>query len=148
MRISVKNCSKWYSFKKKFFSSKLARSLPQPSDVSEEVMSDNGTQFSSDEFAQFCARHGIRHIRSTLGIYNRMARQKDMLTQSKTPWRKVLRMEEKYPTLFANFFYVIPIHSSFRNKCHTGWTVFEKTQLRTMLDLLRPTAADASSKNR
>ena len=33
----------------------------------EEIVSDNGPQFTSDEFAQFCARNGIRHIRTAPG---------------------------------------------------------------------------------
>ncbi|CAF1487624.1 unnamed protein product, partial [Didymodactylos carnosus] len=31
----------------------------------EEIISDNGTQFTSEEFADFCARNGIRHSRTS-----------------------------------------------------------------------------------
>ncbi|CAF1065871.1 unnamed protein product [Rotaria sordida] len=33
----------------------------------EEIVSDNRTQFTSEEFAGFCTRNGIRHIRTTSG---------------------------------------------------------------------------------
>ncbi|CAF3495196.1 unnamed protein product [Rotaria socialis] len=33
----------------------------------EEIISDNGTQFTSNEFTEFCARNGIRHICTSPG---------------------------------------------------------------------------------
>uniref|UniRef100_A0A914X788 Integrase catalytic domain-containing protein n=1 Tax=Plectus sambesii TaxID=2011161 RepID=A0A914X788_9BILA len=30
--------------------------------IAEEIVSDNGTQFTSEEFQQWCSQQGIRHI--------------------------------------------------------------------------------------
>lgn len=62
----------------------------------EEIVSDNGTQFTSDEFNNFCIRNGIRHIRRHLVIHNRMAKPNVMLILLNLLFGKDLMVEIIY----------------------------------------------------
>ena len=44
---------------------KVMRTLFESYGIPEQVVSDNGPQFTSDEFAEFMRRNGIKHIRTT-----------------------------------------------------------------------------------
>jgi hypothetical protein len=113
----------------------------------EEIVSDNGTQFTSEEFAEFCGRHGIRHIRTAPGHpqSNGQAERyvetvKSALTKGTTGGGKLVDVLNKF--LFR---YRSTTHSTTNA---SPAELFLKREFRTVLDLLRPTAVDASTKAR
>lgn len=113
----------------------------------EEIISDNGTQFTSDEFAQFCARHGIRHLRSAPGHPQSNGQAERYVDTVKNALKKGIDDGGKVSDVLCKFLF------RYRSTPHsttnaTPAELFLKRQLRTVLDLLRPTAADASSNNR
>ena len=102
----------------------------------EQVVSDNGSQFTSQEFAEFMKRNGIKHIKSTPyhpstnGLAERFVQ---------TFKRAMLKDFGSRPThhQLANFLLV------YRSSPHTTTNrtpseLFLKQQLRTRMDLLRP----------
>ena len=113
----------------------------------EEIVSDNGTQFTSDEFAQFCARHGIRHIRTTPGHPQSNGQAEKYVDTVKNALKKAVNDGGSVSDILCKFLF------RYRSTPHsttnaTPAELFLKRQLRTVLDLLRPTAADASEKSR
>lgn len=113
----------------------------------EEIVSDNGTQFTSDEFAQFCARHGIRHIRTTPGHPQSNGQAEKYVDIVKSALKKASNDGGNVVDSLQKFLF------RYRSTPHsttnaTPAELFLKRQLRTVLDLLRPTAADTSEKSR
>ncbi|CAF3793791.1 unnamed protein product [Rotaria sp. Silwood1] len=79
-------------------------------------------QFTSEECAQFCARNGIRHIRTAPGLHNG-GKMSNVLS-------KFLFYYRSTPHATTN---ISPVE------------LFLKRQLRPVLDLLHPNATDAST---
>ena len=109
----------------------------------EEIVSDNGTQFTSDEFNDFCARHGIRHIRTAPGQPQSNGQAERYVETVKSALTKgVAGGSGTLSTVLNKFLF------SYRSTPHATTAVspaelFMKRQLRTVLDLLRPTANDS-----
>ncbi|KIH51998.1 integrase core domain protein, partial [Ancylostoma duodenale] len=49
------------------------------------VVTDNGTQFTSREFSDFCCQNGIKHLRSPRSTRNPTGKPKDLLTLLREP---------------------------------------------------------------
>ena len=113
----------------------------------EEIVSDNGSQFTSDEFAEFCACNGIRHIRTSPGHAQSNGQAERYVDTVKSALTKGMADGGTLSEVLNKFLF------SYRTTPHATTNVspaelFLKRQLRTVLDLLRPTAADSSSKAR
>ena len=109
----------------------------------EEIVSDNGPQFTSDEFAQFCARNGIRHIRTAPGHPQSNGQAERYVDTVKSALTKGLQQGGRVADVLYKFLFV------YRSTVHPTTNsspaeLFLKRELRTVLDLLRPNAADAS----
>lgn len=115
----------------------LLRTLFSRTGLPEQLVSDNGTQFTSEEFQSFVKSNGIRHTTSvpyhpaTNGLAERFVQS---LKQSlKAMGKEKVSLQEK----IANFLL------AYRNAAHatTGQspaTLFMGRSLRTRLDLLKP----------
>ncbi|CAF3948225.1 unnamed protein product [Rotaria sp. Silwood2] len=113
----------------------------------EEIVSDNGTQFTSEEFAEFCARHGIRHIRTTPGHPQSNGQAERYVDTIKSALKKSIHNGGKVSENLQKFLF------HYRSTPHSTTNVtpaelFLKRQLRTVLDLIRPNASEAYEKNR
>ncbi|CAF1110241.1 unnamed protein product [Adineta ricciae] len=113
----------------------------------EEIVSDNGTQFTSDEFVQFCERHGIRHLRTSPGHPQSNGQAERYVETVKSAITKGTADGGTLSDVLTKFLF------SYRSTPHATTNVspaelFLKRQLRTVLDLVRPTATDVSSKTR
>ena len=109
----------------------------------EEIVSDNGPQFTSDEFSQFCARNGIRHIRTAPGRPQSNGQAERYVDTVKSALIKRLQKEGRVADVLYKFLFV------YRSTVHPTTNaspaeIFLKRELRTVLDLLRPNAAEAS----
>ncbi|CAF4389078.1 unnamed protein product, partial [Rotaria magnacalcarata] len=69
---------------------KILTSLFARYDLCEEIVSDNGTQFTSEEFVRFCVRNGIKHIRTTPGHPQSNGQAERYVNTVKTALRKGL----------------------------------------------------------
>jgi transposase InsO family protein len=113
----------------------------------EEIVSDNGTQFTSDEFAEFCGRHGIRHIRTAPGHPQSNGQAERYVDTVKTALKKGITDGGNLSDVLCKFLfrYRSTTHSTTNS---TPAELFLKREFRTVLDLLRPNAVDASNKAR
>jgi len=113
----------------------------------EEIVSDNGTQFTSEEFAAFCARHGIRHSRTSPGHPASNGQAERYVETIKSALNKGMSNGGTIKEVLNKFLF------SYRTTPHATTQVspaelFLKRQVRTVLDLLRPTATEAREKTR
>jgi hypothetical protein len=106
----------------------------------DEIVSDNGSQFMSQEFSEFCIHYGIRHLRTaprhpqSNGQAERYVQLVKSALKKNTPDGKKI-----FETLVEFLFhYRSPPHSTTN---HTPAELFIKRQFRTVLDLLRPDSA-------
>jgi transposase InsO family protein len=111
----------------------------------EEIVSDNGTQFTSNDFSDFCARHGIRHLRTSPGHPQSNGQAERYVDTVKSAIKKRISGGGGDVTQVLTKFLF-----SYRSTPHATTNIspaelFLKRQLRTVLDLIRPTAKDASS---
>ena len=112
----------------------------------EQIVSDNGSQFTPEEFAVFLKANGIRHIRSAPyhPATNRLAEQ--FVQSLKQGLKASLRSGLPLSQCLSNFLmtYRRTVHST------TGVTpssLFLKRELRTRFNLLRPdTSVDVRRK--
>ncbi|CAF0711795.1 unnamed protein product [Adineta steineri] len=111
----------------------------------EEIVSDNGTQFTSKEFSDFCARHGIRHLRTSPGHPQSNGQAERYVDTVKSAIKKgISGGGGDLKQVLIKFLF------SYRSTPHATTNIspaelFMKRQLRTVLDLIRPTAKDTSS---
>ena len=102
----------------------------------EQVVSDNGPQFTSQEFAEFMKRNGIKHIKSTPYHPSTNGLAERFVQTFKRAMSKDFGSRPTHHQL-ANFLLV------YRSSPHsttnrTPSELFLKRQLRTRMDLLRP----------
>jgi hypothetical protein len=115
----------------------------------EQIVSDNGTQFTSEEFADYCARNGIQHIRTTPQHPQSNGQAERYVDTVKCALKKGLHNGGKLSDVLLKFLFC------YRTTPHTTTNLspaelFLKRQPRTVLDLLRPNSNsnDASNKAR
>lgn len=118
----------------------ILRELIASYGLPEQIISDNGAQFTSEEFSEFVRKNGIKHITSspyhpsTNGLAERFVRS----------FKRAMKASEgngKSPShRLANFLF------SYRTSPHgttnrTPCSLFLKREIRTKFDLLRPDTA-------
>ena len=109
----------------------------------EEIVSDNDPQFTSYEFAQFCARNGIRHILTAPGHPQSNGQSERYVDTVKSALTKELQKGGRVADVLYKFLFVyrLMVHPT-TNSSPTE--VFLKREIRTVLDLLRPNAVEVS----
>ena len=121
------------------------RSLFATFGLPQQVVSDNGPQFTSSEFAMFLKNNGVKHIKSspyhpsTNGLAERFVRTlKNAMRSSdcKEPHQKLMNFLLCYRTT--------PHSTTNELPCK----LFLQRKLRTRLDLLRPDLSEAISQKR
>ena len=113
----------------------------------DEIVSDNGSQFTSDEFMEFCGRHGIRHIRTAPGHPQSNGQAERYVETVKSALIKGTSDGRNLFEVLQNFLF------HYRSTAHSTTNVspaelFLKREFKTVLDLLRPAASDMSMKAR
>ncbi|CAF4178451.1 unnamed protein product [Rotaria sordida] len=113
----------------------------------EQIVSDNGTQFTSEEFKQFCFSNGIEHIRTTPGHPQSNGQAERYVNTVKSAIKKGLYKGGQVTDVLNKFLF------SYRTTPHATTNLspaelFLKRKPRTVLDLLRPSATDISMKAR
>ncbi|CAF1449621.1 unnamed protein product [Rotaria sordida] len=111
----------------------------------EEIVSDNGTQFTYEEFAQLCARNEIRHILTVPGHPQSNSQAERYVDIVKSALKKGLHNGEKISDVLSKFFLVCHRLTPHTTTNVSPAELFLKRQLRTVLDLLRFNATDTSS---
>lgn len=109
----------------------------------EEIMSDNGTQFTSAEFAEFCGRHGIRHTTTAPGHPQSNGQAERYVDTVKSALTKGMTSGDALMDVLNRFLF------RYRSTQHSTTNpspaeLFLKREFRTVLDLLRPDGCDAS----
>uniref|UniRef100_A0A914XD63 RNA-directed DNA polymerase n=1 Tax=Plectus sambesii TaxID=2011161 RepID=A0A914XD63_9BILA len=70
-----------------------------PYGIAEEIVSDNGTQFMSEEFQQWCSQQGILHMHAKMKLHfneHECAKAKDELTVGATVLACIYRGKDKW----------------------------------------------------
>ncbi|CAF1461024.1 unnamed protein product [Adineta ricciae] len=107
------------------------------------ILSDNGTQFTSSEFQDFCSRNGIDHVRTAPAHAQSNGRAERYVETVKSAFAKIVHEGGSVTEAVMNFIF------NYRTTPHatTGQTqaeLFLKRPLRTVLDLLRPNYAEVT----
>lgn len=125
---------------------KLLRQLFSQFGMPEVIVSDNGAQFTSIDFADFCTRNGISHIRSPPYHPQSNGQAERFVDTLKRALRK-LKGEETTAEALQTFLlsYRTTPNSVLGNRSPAE--VFLGRQLRTSMDLVRPTAPAEAWKN-
>jgi len=111
------------------------------------IVSDNGTQFTSNEFQSFCDYNGIEHIRTAPAHAQSNGQAERYVESVKSALTKIVHDGESITNALVKFLF------RYRTTPHatTGSTpaeLFLKRPLRTIFDLLRPTYSEATSSAR
>ena len=112
-----------------------------------EIVSDNGSQFTSEEFELFCARNGIRHWRTAPGHPQSNGQAERYVQTVKIALQKGFTEGKKVSDLLQKFLF------TYRRTTHSSTNsspaeLFLKRELRTVLDLLHPNTNDMSEQAR
>ena len=89
---------------------KVMRTLFESYGIPEQVVSDNGPQFTLDEFAEFMRRNGIKHIRTTHIILQPTGWLNVSFKHSKEPYKQVNRVADLLTRSWSIFYSVIAPH--------------------------------------
>ena len=113
----------------------------------EEIVSDNGTQFTSEEFAKFCGERGIKHIRTAPGHPQSNGQAERYVDTVKTAIRKGMLSGKSLPVALHEFL------SRYRSTKHSTTDespaqLFLGRPMRTLLDLVKPEVAFVKSRER
>ncbi|XP_055355728.1 uncharacterized protein K02A2.6-like [Paramacrobiotus metropolitanus] len=112
-----------------------------------EIVTDNGTQFTSQEFADFCTVHGIRHLRTPPGHPQSNGQAERYVQTFKDGISKLIADRKPLPTALREFLF------RYRNapQATTGKSpaeLFLSRKLRGQLDLLVPVLMTTIERNR
>jgi hypothetical protein len=113
----------------------------------QQIVSDNGTQFTSDEFNKFCSMNGIDHTRTPPSHAQSNGQAERYVNTVKSALKKGLYNGGKLMDVLNKFLF------SYRTTPHSTTNVspaelFLKRKLRTILDLLHPSATELSNQAR
>lgn len=102
------------------------------------IVSDNGTQFSSAEFATFCAQHGVKHIRTPPFSPQCNGQAEKVVDIFKRGMKKLLSEEQASDALqtFLRTYRIIP-NAQLPNNCSPAELMFGR-KIKIDLDLLKP----------
>ena len=117
------------------------RSLFARYGLPEQVVSENGPQFTSDEFKGFCKSNGIRHITSAPYHPSTNGAIERAVQTMKKSLKSTVNEPETIQTKLSRFL------MSYRTTPHTTTEetpaeLFLKRSIRTRLDLLKPNLED------
>lgn len=103
----------------------------------ERIISDNGPQFSSEEFQQFCAKNGIKHRTSAPYKPSTNGQAERVVQILKSAIKQAKITKENVDAVIARYLLV------YRNTPHTTTgespaMLLMKRRLRTRLDLIKP----------
>ncbi|CAF2039059.1 unnamed protein product [Rotaria magnacalcarata] len=109
----------------------------------ETIVSDNGSQFTSTEFSDFCVRNGIKHITTSPGHPQSNGQAERYVDIVKSALKKGLYNGGKISDVLLRFLFC------YRTTPHATTNLspaelFIKRQFLTVLDLLRPDTFDPS----
>ncbi|XP_055356704.1 uncharacterized protein K02A2.6-like [Paramacrobiotus metropolitanus] len=112
-----------------------------------EIVSDNGTQFTSEQFSEFCQQYGIRHFRTPPGHPQSNGQAERYVQTVKDGVSKLMADQKRLPVALREFLW------RYRNAPHatTGKTpaeLFLGRKMRSTLDLLVPVLLTTAEKNR
>ncbi|XP_055338681.1 uncharacterized protein K02A2.6-like [Paramacrobiotus metropolitanus] len=112
-----------------------------------ELVSDNGTQFTSEQFAQFCAQFGIKHIRTPPGHPQSNGQTERFVQTVKDGIAKLREDGKSFPVALRQFLW------RYRSVPHatTGVSPAEQfigRKMRSTMDLLVPVLLTTTEKNR
>ncbi|XP_055355965.1 uncharacterized protein K02A2.6-like [Paramacrobiotus metropolitanus] len=112
-----------------------------------EMVTDNGTQFTSQEFADFCAEHGIRHLRTPPGHPQSNGQAERYVQTFKDGITKLMADRKSLSAALREFLF------RYRSAPHatTGKSpaeLFLGRKLRSQLDLLVPVMLTTTESNR
>ncbi|CAF3938147.1 unnamed protein product, partial [Rotaria sp. Silwood1] len=107
------------------------------------IVSDNGNQFTSAEFTEFCTRNGIKHITTSPGHPQSNGQAERYVDIVKSALTKGLYNGGKIDDILSNFLFCYRTTPHATTKSSPA-ELFLKQQIRTIFDLLRPDTFDPS----
>ena len=94
----------------------VLRSIFSRNGIPAQIVSDNGSQFSSDEFATFMKRNGIKHFKSAPHHPATNGLTEQFIQTFKNSMRAMKDENRDINQKIANFLIMVPQHPPFHNK--------------------------------